>query len=418
MKHLYLLSIALLCLSDLSAQVRRKLAVIGSSTAAGQKTWPPDSAYVSRLDHYYKVERGVLETTYGLGVGGYNVYKGMPTGYTPPPTRDRPDNAVNITMAISELSDLEDPSNGVIIVNYPSNGYVDFSITEIINCLQIIYDAAIAAGHKCYITTTQPRQDGAFGTSEMKRKMADIKDAIINTFGVEHTLNFWDGMYNPADTTILDQFSANDDIHFNNAGHRELFNRVVAKNVFGLSALPITISQFSGALKNFGVELKWTAHHDDANSYFLVQRSTDGSRFESLAKINVDNDGSGKKLYRFEDGQASSGTVYYRLEAHEPARTYYSSVISVQIPLTNLFIKKIYPTRVTNTLTLEIVSSQEQVATLEIISSSGARLKTYIRQLYRNNNVITLPVPGLAAGSYYLRIIRPGSDPIIQTFLK
>lgn len=414
MKNLYLLVIALLCLNDLPAQVQ--LVAIGSSTTAGQGSWPLDSSWVRRFDHFYRVTHGVLETTYGLGVGGYSVYKGMPTTYTPPAGRPAPDPAVNITKAISELSDLAIPGNGVIIVNYPSNGYVEYSIAEVINCLQIIYNAAVAAGHKCYITTTQPRTDGSFASSAMKRKLADIKDAIITTFGVENTLNFWDGMYNPADTTIRAEFSAGDNIHYNNAGHREMFNRVVAKDVFGLNAaLPVTIEQFSAGLTNAGVALKWTAHHDEPNSYFLVQRSADGVSFESLAKINVNNDG--KKSYRYEDAQVN-GTVYYRLAVHEAARTYYSAVISVKVPVANLIVKRLYPTRTGQSLTLEIISPQIQSATFEIISGNGTRLKLYTRQLHRNSNIITLPVPALSQGLYFLRISSSGRQPVIQSFLR
>ena len=59
--------------------------------------------------------------------------------------------------------------------------------------LQTIYDSAIKTGNKCYISTTQPRSDGNFALSSVKRKLADLKDSIINRFGSAHTLNFWDG---------------------------------------------------------------------------------------------------------------------------------------------------------------------------------------------------------------------------------
>jgi len=97
-----------------------------------------------------------------------------------------------------------------------------------------MYDSVTGAGHTCFITTTQPRTDGNFGLPSIKKKLAVIKDSIIERFGVHHTLNFWDGMYNPADTSILPLYAAGDGIHFNNAGHKVLFQRVVAKNVFGL----------------------------------------------------------------------------------------------------------------------------------------------------------------------------------------
>lgn len=419
MKHLYLLGIALLCLNDVDAQTR-KLAAIGSSTTGGTGAWPIDSSWLHRFNFYYKYTLQQLDTVYKHGVGGYSCYKGMPTSFVAPLGRPAPDPGNNISVAISKLQGLENPSNGVIIVNYPSNEYNIYTIAEIMTCLQTIYDSAVEAGHKCFITTTQPRTDGVFGTSDMKRKLAVIKDSIINRFGVAHTLNFWDGIINPADSSIRADFAAGDNIHLNNAGHRELFARVVVKDVFNLVPqvpLPVTIEQFSAGLTNAGVELKWTAHHDEPNAYFVVQRSNDGVSFESLARLNVNNSGGGGQSYRYEDAQVN-GTVYYRLAVHEAARTYYSAVISVKVPVTNLIVKRLYPTRTGQSLTLEIISPQMQSAAFEIISGNGTRLKLYTRQLHRNSNIITLPVPTLSQGLYFLRISSPGRQPVIQSFLR
>jgi hypothetical protein len=419
MKHLYLLAIALLCLNAVDAQTR-KLAAIGSSTTGGTGAWPIDSSWLKRVNFFYKHTLHQLDSVYTHGVGGYSCYKGMPTNFAAPANRPAPDPGNNISVAISKLQGLEVPSNGVIIVNYPSNEYHIYTIAEIMKCLQTIYDSAVEAGHKCFITTTQPRTDGVFGTSDMKRKLAVIKDSVINRFGIAHTLNFWDGIINPADTSILPAFAAGDNIHLNNAGHRELFARVVAKDVFNLVPqvpLPITIEQFSAGLTNAGVELKWAAHHDEPNAYFVVQRSNDGVSFESLARLDVHNSGGGRQSYRYEDVQAN-GTVYYRLRVHEAARTYYSAVISVKVPLTHLIVKRLYPTRIRQSLTLEIISPQIQSATFEIISSNGTRLKLYTRQLHRNSNIITLPVPALSQGLYFLRVSSPGRRPVIQSFLK
>jgi hypothetical protein len=420
MKKLYLLAIALLCLNALPAQVQ-KMAAIGSSTTGGTGAWPPDSSWLKRLNYHYKYVLGKLDTTYTHGVGGYSCYKGMPSSYTPPPDRPGPDPGNNISIALRELHNMDNPGNGVIIVNYPSNGYLTYSMEEIMQCLQTIYDSAVAAGHICYVTTTQPRTDGNFAEPENKRKLAVIKDSIINRFGEAHTLNFYDGMINPADSSIRADLAAGDNIHYNNAGHRELFQRVVAKDIFNLTpqaALPVTIEQFSAAIKNATVVLQWTAHHDDAHSYFVVQRSADGLHFESLTKLPVEKNGSAKNTYRYEDAQATGGHLYYRLEVHEAARLYYSSVVSVKIPVTELLAGNIYPTKVLHTLTLEIISAEPRRATLEIIGSNGMRLKTFLRELQRNKNIISLPVPELPAGSYFLRITCAGSAPLIRSFLK
>ena len=233
--------------TNLSFSQIKRVVVIGSSTAAGTGASSVDSGWVGLLNIYYKCRLSIADSVYNLGIPGADNYRGMPTMYVPPATRPLPDHDHNVSKAGFLLKDIPVANDGVVIVNYPTNRYNIYSIDEIMSSLQLIYDSAIIGGNRCFIATTQPRNDGAFNTSEVKRKLADIKDSIINRFGIDNTINFWDGMYDPADTTILDKYSFGDLIHFNNAGHRELFERVVAKNIFNL---PVWYSKSTGSLNN------------------------------------------------------------------------------------------------------------------------------------------------------------------------
>ena len=234
-----LLTLGLLTLNCLTTHPQSKIMVaLGSSTVAGLGSSPIDSCWVNRFNYYYKYQLGVVDSTYNLGVSSTSCYNGMPSTFVPPVSRSAGDPLHNVTKANSILSNLSTPSDGVVIVNYPTNGYDGYSIAEIMSSLQTIYDSAAATGNKCYISTTQPRSDGNFAISAVKKKLADLKDSIINRFGISHSLDFWTGMFNPADSSILTVYSAGDNVHFNNAGHRELFNRVVAKNVFSLVLAP------------------------------------------------------------------------------------------------------------------------------------------------------------------------------------
>lgn len=234
MKSMYALLLLLVFPVVAIAQTGR-ISVIGSSTAAGVGASSPDSSWVGRMNYYFKYQQGLVDSIHRLGVSATTPYHGMPTSYTPPAGRPSPDPLHNVTRAVSLLQGMAVPANGIVIVNYPSNGYDAYSIAEIMSRLQTIYDSAIQAGNRCYVTTTQPRSDGNFSQPSIRLKMAVLKDSIINRFGVANTLNFWDGMYNPADTTILAAYRA-DSTHFNNLGHRILFERVVAKNIFNLPA--------------------------------------------------------------------------------------------------------------------------------------------------------------------------------------
>jgi hypothetical protein len=223
----------------------KRMVALGSSTTLGAGATSADSCWVSLFKKYYQCRMGVADTVYNMAVAGTSFYSAMPNGSTAPPLRPAPDPLHNVSSAVVKLAVLNNPADGVVIVNFPTNGYNTYSIAEIMSGLQTIYDSVLHAGNRCFITTTQPRTDGSFGTSANKKKLADIKDSIIHRFGVANSINFWDGLFNPADTTILPEYAYGDNIHFNNAGHRLLFERVLEKNVFGF---PVWYSKSTGAL--------------------------------------------------------------------------------------------------------------------------------------------------------------------------
>jgi hypothetical protein len=252
----------------------KRMAAIGSSTTAGYITTSPDSSWFGRFSKYYKCQVGIMDSSFNYGVPSDGVYSGMPTGYLPPIARPNPDTSKNVTKAGAALHTLANPDDGVIIVNYPTNDYNIYSIAEIMNCLQLIYDSATRCGNRCFITTTQPRSDLLFRSSAMKKKLADIKDSTINRFGVAHTLDFWDGMYNPADSSILPIYSAGDQIHFNDAGHRILFERILAKNVFSLPAWYAGPNGMLNSLTSWGSNTDGSGSHPASfaidNQVFIV----------------------------------------------------------------------------------------------------------------------------------------------------
>ena len=234
MRIAVLVLIAMIASLSLCGQARI-LSVIGSSTSAGTGATAPDSAYVGRINYYYN-NLGIPLTVYNLAVGGYNCYRGLPTSYStnPPPgfvMHDQPYPDNNVTKALTF-------NPNVVLVNYPTNEYyrADWLISEIVDCHQKIYDSVVAAGKVCFIATPQPRQDGGiYGTPESRQKLHDIRDAIIAQFG-NNAIDFWTGIALP-DNTMNPIYSAGDNIHLNNAGHKELFKRVRDKNIFGIGLI-------------------------------------------------------------------------------------------------------------------------------------------------------------------------------------
>lgn len=412
-------SLVLLCTGccTISLSQNMRMVAIGSSTTAGTGSWPFDSSWVNRFRHYYVTQQGVASEVHNLGVGGYNCYHGMPTSYIPPGNRPGPQPSNNVTRAVNLLAGMAIPANGVIIVNFPTNAYDTLSIAEIMNCFQTIYDSATRLGNKCYITTTQPRAGGNFNLSAVKRKLADIKDSIINRFGVANTINFYDGMYDPADSTILPAYkSGADDIHFNNTGHRILFERVQAKNVFGIT-LPVKLHQFTAALHDKKVMVNWTAEHDDPDGLFTIQRSHNGKDFERLQQLPVQKE-TGNHSYTFIDEAPLSGPSYYRLAIREREHVNYSKIATIRNTVPGLAIKNLYPIPAGKILHLEMIAAKTQPVTIDVISNVGIVLQQFKRTVTNGTGILTIPVIYLPGGVYFVRISSKDGESLIRPFNK
>ncbi len=215
MRFLFLVfSVALLSCTATRSKKPATLVILGSSTSACTGPKDKDSCYVARLRSYYAAS-GRNVTIHNLAVGGYDPYHALPTDWTPPPGRRRPDTAHNLTRALSFRPN-------VLLVNFPSNGYCDYSVTEVMDCFRLIDARALAAGARAYFTTTQPRETNCFLTAEGKRKLITINDSLRAQFG-NRVIDFYTPVADAADSSINNSYDSGDHIHLNNAGHRQLF---------------------------------------------------------------------------------------------------------------------------------------------------------------------------------------------------
>lgn len=190
-----------------------RIAVIGSSTAAGQGAEPPERSWANLYQTYLKTLHPENEVV-NLALGGLQTFQLLPTGYKPPPARPLPDPERNISKALAFHPD-------AVIVNTPSNDAAAFYGPEeqLANFDQIIHTAR-AAGALVWICTTQPR---VFSAEQIDIQLR-LKDAILSRYG-DQALNFWDCLATP-DNLPDPNLTLGDGAHLNNAGHARLYEVV------------------------------------------------------------------------------------------------------------------------------------------------------------------------------------------------
>lgn len=409
MKYLLLLFCGAVLIGT-SAIAQKKLAIVGSSTSACTGPTVFDSCYVGRLQTFYN-QAEPLDTLIdnSFARGGNTVYSGMPSSFVSPYSDAllQPDPAHNITAAIASKPD-------VILVNFPSNAFDTLPVARIMSCLRTIRDSSLKAGIPCFVTTTQPRSSGDYATSAVKRKMADLKDSILQQFGF-FAIDFYSGLIT-ADSSIL--YDAGDGIHINNTGHGILAQRVIAKRVFASSqggALPAIFTSLAAKSAGTSNIISWTTSAEINIDRYEVQRSADGRNFSTVGALSPVQNGTSNS-YQFIDPQPLAGNNIYRIVIVDRDRkTHASPSLSVAGANTHAgIIKTFYSGSTVYTTFQGAVSQNLQV---HIVNSMGSTVWNGSRRVDAGTSTISLPVNLSSNGVYHLQMTN-GKEIYSQSFIR
>lgn len=84
-----------------------------------------------------------------------------------------------------------------------------------------------------------------------------------------------------------------------------------------IGILPVELLSFTGEAERAGNRLKWTTASEDASDRFILERSSDGLRFEDIGELAAAGNSRVPIDYEWLDDHPSPGTVYYRLRMRE-----------------------------------------------------------------------------------------------------
>lgn len=377
----------------------------GYFTISGTQLHPRDSGWAFKLKKHFK-DLGIIDTLYNIAANSSSCYDGMPSSYTPPPGRNQPYYPFNITRAVS-LS----PRPDVIIVNYPTNQYDYLSKEEILFCLQTIKDSANAAGIRCFITTTQPRDN--FSVSE-RQKLKEIRDMIMQRFGA-YAIDFWTEVTVPVNM-MNPQYNLGDNVHLNPAAHTILKNRAVNANIF-FSTVPVSMSALQAQKKAHSVVLNWSTFSEINSDHFEIQRSSDGKNFVHVATIAAAGNSSLTRNYMLEDTHPNHGKNIYRVvEVDINQQKKFSNRLNISFEDQNFFAGEVYSNPVIDQLAINLESDKKETVAISIFSTGGKKIST---EKFQVNSQLTYKKDWsrMPAGRYTMRIQR-SNEMLIRSFMK
>lgn len=179
-------------------------------------------------------------------------------------------------------------------------------------------------------------------------------------------------------------------------------DRVIIRS--GATALPVNWIYFTGRTDKEGNILSWATDGENKNSYFEVERSSDGTSYSAVAKINGAGTTLAKQTYSFTDKNASPEKYFYRLkQVSTNGSISYSTVVVLGNKSSNTTID-FYPNPVKTDLSLTINNSLKGNTTIRIYGIDGKLLIS--KQLNKDNETIStlIPVSRLTKGVYVLEV--------------
>lgn len=180
--------------------------------------------------------------------------------------------------------------------------------------------------------------------------------------------------------------------------------------------LPVELMSFKGELVGTDVYLTWITASEKNNAFFNIQRSSDGTTFETIGRIEGHNNSSESLTYTYQDVNSESGILYYRLmQVDRDGTSSFSRVIKVNKGGKNDV--NVYPNPVDKVLHIDLIlaSKSEYYLTVSniigetLLSESGISAQGFDQKL--------IDLSSLPSGIYFLTLQSEG-EVWVEKFIK
>jgi hypothetical protein len=186
---------------------------------------------------------------------------------------------------------------------------------------------------------------------------------------------------------------------FNSFSNFALANRIGGGNV-----LPVGMLYFHAQPDNGGVGLTWATTSEANNSYFTVEKSRDGTSFESVQRVSTaapDGNSSVQLNYTGYDANPYSGVSYYRLRQTDlDGHDNYSAVEAVNFAKRSTL--AVYPNPTKGSVYISGIDAASSAVAVSWYDAGG---KLVSQEMIAVQNGIAVSNPRFANGIYLLKIV-------------
>ena len=184
--------------------------------------------------------------------------------------------------------------------------------------------------------------------------------------------------------------------------------------------LPIELISFTAVNKGCKTNvLTWTTATEKNNSHFDVQRSVNGTSFETVGKVTGSGTTAQAHTYSFNDAYAS-GSAYYRLRQVDfDGQSVNSNVVFVKGCKGSGVDASIYPNPTNEELNIVLNVDNASEVSVNVYNTIGQLIISRANNSLRvGANTIKLSTMELAKGNYFLKVESAGQPIYTEIFTK
>lgn len=185
--------------------------------------------------------------------------------------------------------------------------------------------------------------------------------------------------------------------------------------------LPVNLLSFDVRKEGGHIALEWQTDWEKNSSHFEVERSTDGTHFTTIGRVEAQGESTRLHTYRFADKQGlqqAGGPLYYRLRQVDFDGAYaYSPVRLLTLTATLFSILEVGPNPFTDRLSLRLNTAVSQPLQLRLLNNQGQTVwkKSLPAAEGLGEEVLEFPAERqLKAGLYLLEVLTPEGRELIR----
>ncbi len=160
------------------------------------------------------------------------------------------------------------------------------------------------------------------------------------------------------------------------------------------------VSVNAGLTGNNGA-VHWTVVNEIGRETYEVEKSTDGIHFVSAGKLNAN---SINGPYKFDDPDAVTGVVYYRIKMTDDTQFKYSKIVMLSAGLVDFGVKDLV-NPLTSTIACSVIIPADGDIRLTLFDMYGRAVKTSTQPSRKGITAVKMQDLGaLSGGTYYLEV--------------